>query len=85
MLFSSLALQSKSPFGFTNVCVRARSARRRGSLGPFTEFSDAHWPRASLIQGPWGCMTVAVYPDLDNRRRDRKISLRFSLSFRQMY
>lgn len=59
--FSSQAVLSKSPFGCAKVCVC-------WSIVPFTEFSDARWPRVSQIQGLWGCLTVAIYPDLGKGR-----------------
>lgn len=59
--FSSQAVLSKSPFGSANVYAS-------GFIVLFTEFSDARWPKASQIQGLWGCLTVAIYPDLGSGR-----------------
>ena len=71
-LFSSQAVLSKSPFGCAKVCACVCMCVCVcvcvcvcWSISLFLkEFSDAHWPRASQIQGLWGCLTVAIYPDL---------------------
>lgn len=59
--FSSQAVLPKSPFGSANVNVSE-------SIVLFTEFFDARWPKAFQIQGLWGCLTVAIYPDLGSER-----------------
>lgn len=66
-LFSSQAVLLKSPFGCVGLCVCVCVYALMYS--PFlTEFSDARWPRVSQIQGLWGCLTVAIYPDLGTGR-----------------